>query len=291
MSIPAAAAATAGAAAPSPPLKWSEEPETTWSYQDLTVNYVARGPEDGTPMLLIHGFGASSFHWRSDVNALADEGYRVYAIDLLGFGLSSKPVIDYSAETWRDQCGAFLREVAGCGVGGRKAIVCGNSIGGNCALCVAATYPELVLGCASLNGAGAFAPSPAEVQTRAALEAERATRGPVRVAVDAAVEELPVSLQRLVAYLGLIPFVCLLPILLGRCHSRVRQCLRPSTPPSATSDEAASRRSSESADNSAAKLAESERANKRLRVRVSGTIAWVGWALFSLAAIKSATAG
>jgi hypothetical protein len=35
----------------------------------------------------------------------------VYAIDLLGFGLSDKPIVDYSAELWRDQALAFIEEV------------------------------------------------------------------------------------------------------------------------------------------------------------------------------------
>jgi len=37
------------------------------------------------------------FHWRYNIPALA-ENHRVYAIDLLGFGLSAKPLTEYNAE-------------------------------------------------------------------------------------------------------------------------------------------------------------------------------------------------
>ena len=40
---------------------------------------------------MIHGFGASVGHFRKNIPVLAGEGYRVYAIDLLGFGASDKP--------------------------------------------------------------------------------------------------------------------------------------------------------------------------------------------------------
>lgn len=132
------ASATA-VAPPIEPLVWSENPDNTWHFSDwpeasepLTVNYLAAGPADGQPFLLIHGFGASSFHWRRNVNPLAAAGYRVYAIDLVGFGKTSKPVMDYDSSLWREQGACFLREVAGCGQAGRRAIVAGNSIGVRC---------------------------------------------------------------------------------------------------------------------------------------------------------------
>ena len=54
--------------------------------------------------------------------------------------------------------------MAGCGEGGKRAVVAGNSIGGYCALAVGAAYPELCLGVASLNGAGRFSPNPEQAE-------------------------------------------------------------------------------------------------------------------------------
>ena len=182
-----------------------------------TVNYVAAGPVDAQPFLLIHGFGASSFHWRRNVNVLADAGYRVYAIDLIGFGLSSKPVVDYDAALWREQCAGFLREVVGCGKDGKRAIVAGNSIGGYSALNVGSSFPELVCGVASLNGAGSYSPSAEEAAAAAAYEEELAQRPEWRVAVDDALSQLGTAFQRGLAYVGL--FVTKQP-------DRIQQVLR-----------------------------------------------------------------
>lgn len=155
-------------------------------------------------MLLVHGFGASGFHWRRNVPVLAAAGYRVYAIDLIGFGLSSKPVIEYDAAIWTEQCAAFLRDVAGCGPAtGKRALIAGNSIGGYTALATGAAHPDLILGVASLNGAGRFSPSPEQAEAAAVLEAEKAARSPPRVAFDEALEAVGTTIARGVAYLGL----------------------------------------------------------------------------------------
>ena len=92
--------------------------------------------------------------------------------------------------------------MAGCGeaaANGRRAVVAGNSIGGYCALAVAAEYPELCLGVASLNGAGRFSPSAEEAELLRRAEEERAARGALRVAVDEAAARLVTALQRAVA--------------------------------------------------------------------------------------------
>jgi len=87
-----------------------EERRYPWKNGDMF--YEVKGARDAKPLLLIHGFGpgASSYEWRKNVDTLAEQ-YRVYVLDLLGFGLSDRPAVDYTAETYTDLISDFLREV------------------------------------------------------------------------------------------------------------------------------------------------------------------------------------
>jgi pimeloyl-ACP methyl ester carboxylesterase len=89
-----------------------EERRYPWKYGDMF--YEVKGERDAKPLLLIHGFGpgASSFEWRKNIDILSTQ-FRVYVVDLLGFGLSDRPVIDYNAEMFTDLVGDFVREVIG----------------------------------------------------------------------------------------------------------------------------------------------------------------------------------
>ena len=58
------------------------------------IRYQQAGPATGAPVLLVHGLFVNSDHWRKTILGLADEGYNVYAIDLWGYGYSSKPPFD-----------------------------------------------------------------------------------------------------------------------------------------------------------------------------------------------------
>ncbi len=89
-----------------------EERRYPWKYGD--VFYQVKGNRESKPLLLVHGFGpgASSFEWRKNVDALSEQ-FRVYTLDLLGYGLSDRPVIDYTAETYADLISDFLKEVIG----------------------------------------------------------------------------------------------------------------------------------------------------------------------------------
>ncbi|AFY41221.1 alpha/beta fold hydrolase [Nostoc sp. PCC 7107] len=138
-------------------------PGQYWQWRGQKVYYVRAGNSQTQrlPLLLVHGFGASTDHWRKNINGL-DQDFEVFAIDLLGFGRSAKPKLQYSGDLWRDQLHDFISEVIG-----RKAIIAGNSLGGYASLCVAAQYPDSVAGVVLLNSAGPFS----ENQTTAEPEA------------------------------------------------------------------------------------------------------------------------
>lgn len=143
-------------------LPYVEDGYGTWKWKEHSINYLELGDSSKPPLLLIHGFGASAYHWRYNVPDLAKD-YHVYAFDMLGFGGSSKPIQEYGAEVWRDQALDFIDEVIQ-----RPTTVAGNSLGGFTALYAASSDrgKELITGCISLNGAGRFRdPNAAQVVT------------------------------------------------------------------------------------------------------------------------------
>jgi pimeloyl-ACP methyl ester carboxylesterase len=127
-----------------------------WAWQGHRIEYTAVG--SGTPVVLVHGFGASIGHWCKNIPALAAGGYRVYALDLLGFGNSDKPAIDYSLELWqallKDFWAAHIQE---------PTVFIGNSIGALICLMLATNYPEMTLGAVLLNSAGGLSHRPDEL--------------------------------------------------------------------------------------------------------------------------------
>lgn len=102
-------------------------------------------------MVLVHGFGANSDHWRKNVPVLA-KSHRVYAIDLIGYGYSDKPnsqdVGDsfYTFETWGSQLNDFCSSV----VKDEAFFIC-NSIGGLVGLQAAVMKPQICRGILLLN--------------------------------------------------------------------------------------------------------------------------------------------
>ena len=119
--------------------------------QDYNINYRVEGPIDGHPILLVHGFGANVNHFRFQFPALVAEGYRVYAVDLLGFGASDKPNdADYSIELFVKLLADFVTTMDP----NKKWIAAGNSIGGLCSLGLADKLPNTILGVILFNTSG-----------------------------------------------------------------------------------------------------------------------------------------
>jgi pimeloyl-ACP methyl ester carboxylesterase len=111
-----------------------------WKHGDIF--YKTAGAEhEGLPLVFVHGVGAgaSSFMWRRNFDALA-RGFRVYAIDLLGFGFSDKPAgVSYSADLYVELIADFIREVTLAPVH-----LIASSLGAAYSVRVADEQPELV---------------------------------------------------------------------------------------------------------------------------------------------------
>ncbi|GAB4569632.1 MAG: alpha/beta hydrolase [Anaerolineae bacterium] len=115
----------------------------------LRTYVIDAGPEDGLPVLLVHGLGGSTFSWRENIAALADAGYRTIALDLPGFGLTDKPLAyDYSHPSQADFIAALLDAV-----GIEQAVLVGHSMGGSIIGHVAVRHPERVSGLVFVDGA------------------------------------------------------------------------------------------------------------------------------------------
>lgn len=130
-----------------------------WKWNGHSINWTVAGtPGTGPPVLLIHGFGASVYHWRYVMPALAKAGYQVFAMDCLGFGWSDKALVDYGDySVWTHQIAEFTRQVIFKDASAHRSVVLvGNSLGGYNSLATAASYPDLVKGVVLLNSAGRF---------------------------------------------------------------------------------------------------------------------------------------
>ncbi|KAG2646376.1 pheophytinase, chloroplastic-like isoform X1 [Panicum virgatum] len=141
----------AGASPPGPSLEPQPQVSTgTWKWRGYNIRYQQAGTS-GPALVLIHGFGANSDHWRKNVPVLAMAN-RVYAIDLIGYGYSDKPNPRelgenfYTFETWGEQLNTFCAEV----VKSEAFFIC-NSIGGVVGLQAAVMEPQKCKGIVLLD--------------------------------------------------------------------------------------------------------------------------------------------
>lgn len=106
----------------------------------LHLHYQQFGERSAPVMLLIHGYTASTFVWKTVAPELAARGFQVIAVDLVGFGFSQKPSwFDYSIQSQARVMSRFMNRL---GIG--KATVVGSSYGGAVASMLALDYPERV---------------------------------------------------------------------------------------------------------------------------------------------------
>ena len=125
--------------------------------KQLRMAYMDVAPE-GRPLrqtvVLFHGMNFFAAAFRLTIDALRKEGFRVIAIDRLGYGRSSKPIVHYNLHMPARNTKALLDEL-----GIEQAAIVGHSMGGMVATRFAATYPDTTTHVVMVNQIGLTDPS------------------------------------------------------------------------------------------------------------------------------------
>ncbi|MFF8728612.1 alpha/beta fold hydrolase [Streptomyces sp. NPDC015171] len=129
----------------------------------------------GPLVLLLHGFPESWYAWRHQLPALASAGYRAVALDVRGYGRSSRPasVAAYRMLDLVEDTAAVVEAL-----GERSAVVVGHDWGASIAAASALTRPDVVraVGLLSVPYTPPGGPKPSEVFAR--MSAAGGTDGP-----------------------------------------------------------------------------------------------------------------
>lgn len=114
---------------------------------NLNIHVLAVG--NGMPVVLIHGFMGMAYDWRFNIQELGKH-FSVYALDLPGFGYSDKPLnFDYTSDGYADFMASFLNVYSI-----DRAVLIGNSMGGQIALMACLKFPERVAGLVLIDSGG-----------------------------------------------------------------------------------------------------------------------------------------
>lgn len=124
---------------------------------DLSIHYYQGGPTDAQTILMLHGFGADKDNWLRFARHFT-ERYQVIAMDLPGFGDSSKPTASYDVGTQVERVAAFTQALKI-----DQVHLIGNSMGGHISALYAARYPQQVMSVALFANAGITAPQKSQL--------------------------------------------------------------------------------------------------------------------------------
>jgi pimeloyl-ACP methyl ester carboxylesterase len=102
----------------------------------VRIHYQEKG--SGEPLVLLHGYTASTFAWKDVFDPLSEQ-FRVIAVDMKGFGFSGKPDGDYTRRAQAELVVHLLDQLKI-----DRAILCGNSMGGEISMHAAVRHPNRV---------------------------------------------------------------------------------------------------------------------------------------------------
>lgn len=141
---------------------WNSQPLDEWAdkyaagkFIDLggnSTHYVEKG--EGEPVILVHGFFYDSYMWNKNIDALAKR-FKVYALDLWGFGYSTRSPVDYGYPLYADQ---LLRFMDALNI--QKASLVGQSMGGGTCILFAVRHRDRVKKMILVDPAGLPNPLP-----------------------------------------------------------------------------------------------------------------------------------
>jgi pimeloyl-ACP methyl ester carboxylesterase len=123
---------------------------------------------NGQTAVLFHGANYFGLYWENTIDALTEAGFRVVVVDQIGYGKSSKPLLDYSIDFHADNTVALLAHL-----GVERAAMIGHSMGGMVATRVAYAHPEVTSHLVLVNPIGLTMP-----------ETTRETAPPTRADLD-----------------------------------------------------------------------------------------------------------
>ncbi len=147
---------------------FKNQKENYYKWKHGKIRYIVKG--EGKPVVLVHGIyvGCSLLEWEETIEILS-KNYKVYALDLIGFGNSEKPNTSFSAYLYITLINDFIKEVIG-----QKVSIVGNGLSASYAVMAyyfePSLYNSMVLICPSGVGTQNALPKSKDVYMRWLME-------------------------------------------------------------------------------------------------------------------------
>lgn len=120
---------------------------------EVTLHYRLFTPKESVKgnVLMVHGFSASTFCWRKNYDSLLNNGFRIVAVDVPGFGYSDKDLHhNYSTSEKVKIFNSLINKIDSV----NKWNLIGHSMGGGIVCSMAAMYPKKIQSLIMVDGVG-----------------------------------------------------------------------------------------------------------------------------------------
>ena len=134
---------------------WRNGAQSRYTQVDgYRIHYFEAGPSNGVPLVLIHGLGSRGEDWATLIPSFTANGFHIYAPDLLGYGRSDAPDVDYTISLQETLVLHFMQTA-----GITRADIAGWSMGGWVAAKLTIDHPALVDRLVLYDSAGIYFPA------------------------------------------------------------------------------------------------------------------------------------